>query len=78
MWKPVVAGLIPALVIALLGGSITGIIVIYDNAGDVAIWDERCTLHHALLDHYPKHRKMNRCTVDGDRPAAGRPRRPTR
>lgn len=36
--------------------------------GDVAIWDERCTLHHALPDHYPQHRKVRRCTVDGDRP----------
>jgi taurine dioxygenase len=37
--------------------------------GDVALWDERCTLHHALPDHYPQHRKMRRCTVDGDRPS---------
>jgi taurine dioxygenase len=40
------------------------------RAGDVAIWDERCTLHHALPDHYPKHRKMRRCTVLGDAPGA--------
>ena len=39
------------------------------QAGDVAIWDERCTLHYALSDHYPQHRKMRRCTVDGDRPS---------
>ncbi|MGI9591367.1 MAG: TauD/TfdA dioxygenase family protein [Myxococcota bacterium] len=39
------------------------------RAGDVAIWDERCTLHHALRDHYPQHRRMRRCTVDGDRPS---------
>jgi taurine dioxygenase len=32
--------------------------------GDVAIWDERCTNHRALSDHYPQHRKMRRCTVD--------------
>ncbi len=38
------------------------------QAGDVAIWDERCTLHHALPDHYPQQRKMRRCTVDGDQP----------
>ena len=37
--------------------------------GDVAIGDERCTLHHALPDHYPQHRKMRRCTADGDRPS---------
>lgn len=39
------------------------------QAGDVAIWDERCTMHHALPDHYPQHRRMRRCTVDGDRPS---------
>jgi alpha-ketoglutarate-dependent taurine dioxygenase len=33
--------------------------------GDVAIWDERCTNHRALSDHYPQHRRMRRCTVDG-------------
>ena len=38
--------------------------------GDVAIWDERCTVHHALPDHYPAQRKMRRCTVDGDEPAS--------
>lgn len=37
--------------------------------GDVALWDERCTLHHALPDHYPQHRRMRRCTIDGDRPS---------
>ena len=37
--------------------------------GDVAIWDERCTLHHALPDHYPQHRAIRRCTVEGERPA---------
>lgn len=39
--------------------------------GDVAIWDERSTNHRALSDHYPQHRKMRRCTVDGseDMPA---------
>jgi taurine dioxygenase len=33
--------------------------------GDVAIWDELSTNHRALSDHYPQHRKMRRCTVDG-------------
>jgi taurine dioxygenase len=33
--------------------------------GDVAIWDEFSTNHRALSDHYPQHRKMRRCTVDG-------------
>lgn len=35
---------------------------------DLAIWDERSTVHRALADHYPQHRRMRRCTVDGDRP----------
>ena len=39
--------------------------------GDVAIWDERCTNHRALSDHYPQHRHMRRCTVDGEVPIAG-------
>jgi taurine dioxygenase len=33
--------------------------------GDLAIWDERCTNHRALSDHYPAERAMRRCTVDG-------------
>ena len=36
--------------------------------GDVAIWDERCTNHRALSDHYPSYRLMRRCTIQGDRP----------
>jgi len=32
--------------------------------GDVAIWDEPSTVHRALSDHYPQHRRMRRCTVD--------------
>jgi taurine dioxygenase len=36
--------------------------------GDLAIWDEASTNHRALSDHYPAHRVMRRCTVDGDRP----------
>lgn len=36
--------------------------------GDVAVWDEVCTNHRALSDHYPQHRRMRRCTVDGERP----------
>jgi taurine dioxygenase len=34
---------------------------------DLAIWDERCTNHRALSDHYPRHRVMRRCTVDATR-----------
>jgi taurine dioxygenase len=35
---------------------------------DVAMWDEASTNHRALSDHYPQHRVMRRCTVDGTRP----------
>ena len=35
---------------------------------DLAVWDEASTNHRALSDHYPQHRMMRRCTVDGDRP----------
>jgi len=38
------------------------------SPGDMAIWDERCTNHRGLSDHYPQHRLMRRCTVDGERP----------
>ena len=40
------------------------------RVGDVAIWDERCTNHRALGDHFPQHRLMRRCTVDGDVPVS--------
>jgi taurine dioxygenase len=30
---------------------------------DLAVWDERCTNHRALGDHYPAHRMVRRCTV---------------
>jgi taurine dioxygenase len=35
------------------------------RANDLVIWDERCTNHRALSDHYPQHRVMRRCTVEG-------------
>jgi taurine dioxygenase len=35
---------------------------------DLAVWDEASTNHRALSDHYPAHRAMRRCTVDGTRP----------
>ena len=38
------------------------------NANDVAIWDNRCTQHYAVMDYAPCHRKMNRATIVGDRP----------
>jgi taurine dioxygenase len=30
---------------------------------DVAVWDERCTNHRALSDHFPSRRVVRRCTV---------------
>ncbi|HEY2302429.1 MAG TPA: TauD/TfdA family dioxygenase [Acidimicrobiales bacterium] len=38
---------------------------------DLALWDERCTNHRALSDHYPQHRVMRRCTMDTTRVPAG-------
>jgi taurine dioxygenase len=35
---------------------------------DLAIWDERRTMHVAVGDHYPQHRLVRRCTVDGEVP----------
>ncbi len=35
---------------------------------DVAVWDERCTNHRALGDHYPQRRVVRRCTVGGSAP----------
>lgn len=36
--------------------------------GDLAIWDERSTVHRAVADHFPQRRSVHRCVVDGDRP----------
>lgn len=38
------------------------------NEGDLAIWDERSTVHRGLSDHFPQEREVRRCVVDGDRP----------
>ena len=38
------------------------------QVGDMAIWDERSTIHRALGDHFPRKREVRRCVVDGDRP----------
>ena len=35
---------------------------------DLVIWDEASTNHRALGDHYPSHRRMQRCSVEGSRP----------
>lgn len=36
--------------------------------GDVAIWDERSTLHRAAADHVGQYRRIRRMEIDGDRP----------
>lgn len=38
---------------------------------DLALWDERRTMHRALGDHFPRRRRVRRCTVLGERPIAG-------
>ncbi len=35
---------------------------------DVAFWDNRCTMHHAIWDYWPEERKGRRVTIRGDRP----------
>jgi taurine dioxygenase len=36
---------------------------------DLAMWDERCTNHRAVSDHYPSYRKIRRCLVGAGTPA---------
>jgi taurine dioxygenase len=38
------------------------------RSGDLAIWDERSTVHQVVNDHFPQRRSVHRCVVDGDRP----------
>jgi taurine dioxygenase len=35
---------------------------------DLVIWDEASTNHRALGDHYPRYRRMQRCSVQGSAP----------
>ena len=37
--------------------------------GDVAIWDNRCTMHYALKDYGDDYRAMHRLTIKGEVPA---------
>jgi taurine dioxygenase len=39
------------------------------HEGDLAIWDERSTLHRAAADHWPHRRVIRRCEIDGTRPS---------
>lgn len=36
--------------------------------GSVAIWDNRCTQHYAVMDYPPCVRQMDRASITGDRP----------
>lgn len=38
------------------------------SPGDLAIWDERSTLHRSAADHWPHRRVIRRLEIDGDRP----------
>jgi taurine dioxygenase len=39
---------------------------------DVAVWDERCTNHRGLSDHFPSRRVVRRCTVGAGIPVGRR------
>ncbi|MDG1204243.1 MAG: taurine dioxygenase, partial [Pseudomonadales bacterium] len=34
----------------------------------IAMWDNRITQHKPVNDYWPAHRRMQRITIDGDRP----------
>ena len=34
----------------------------------IAVWDNRCALHHALWDYWPHDRRGHRISVVGERP----------
>ena len=38
------------------------------RTNSVAIWDNRCTQHYAVMDYPPCHRKMERAAIIGDKP----------
>jgi taurine dioxygenase len=38
------------------------------SADTIAFWDNRSTQHKPVNDYFPAHRRMERITIDGDRP----------
>jgi taurine dioxygenase len=40
------------------------------NQGDIAFWDNRCTMHYAAMDYGDHERVMHRVTLKGTRPLA--------
>ena len=40
------------------------------SKGDVALWDNRCTMHYAARDYRAEERVMYRVTLKGSRPLA--------
>ena len=38
------------------------------RAGDIAVWDNRCTMHYAVNDYDGQRRLMHRTTIKGERP----------
>lgn len=38
------------------------------QANSIALWDNRSTQHKPVNDYFPEHRRMQRITIDGDKP----------
>ena len=42
------------------------------RTGDLAVWDNRCTMHYAINDYDGQRRLMHRTTIKGERPVGPR------
>jgi taurine dioxygenase len=42
------------------------------RSGDLAVWDNRCTMHYAINDYDGQRRLMHRTTIKGERPVGPR------